>query len=83
MDFFFEQLCYHFIDVNQLVNLKHVPLDDVIFVLRRACVDLQPLRNFNVQQRVGWHQSAVRCEVFVVRNQWSVELGVRRKKIRR
>lgn len=79
MKFLLEQLSYHFVDVHQLLDLEHVPLDDVVFVFGRRCVNFQPLRNLDVEKRVRRHEGAVRREILVVWDQRLVELVIRRK----
>lgn len=84
MDFLFEQFRDHLVDVHELMDLEHVPLDDVVLVLRRTRVNLQPLRHFHVQQRIRRHQrAAVRREVLVMWNQRLIDLMVGRQKVSR
>lgn len=79
MKFLLEQLRYHLINVDQLLDLKHVPLDDVVFVFGRGRVNLQPLGNLHVEERIRRHQSAVGREILVVWDQRLVELVTRWK----
>lgn len=84
MELLFEQLRNHLVDINKLMDLEHVPLDDVILFLRRTRVDPQPLGHLDVQQRIGWHEgAAVRREVFVVRDERRIDLVIGRKEIGR
>lgn len=64
------------------MHLEHVPLDDVIFILRWASINFQPLWNLDIQQWISRNKRcAVLGEIFMMWNQRRIDLMVWWQKI--